>query len=112
MRSDELRDAGSLAGTALDEIAELAQGVHRAVAGRVFGAAGPRAAPVRLLHDGIAAIAYGSTRLGVRYLPPVAGFIAGALRDPAAESAHDLPRGRFTLATISGFRGDRMALRH
>jgi pimeloyl-ACP methyl ester carboxylesterase len=111
MRSDELRDAGSLAGTALDEIAELAQGVHRAVASRVFGATGRQAQPVRLLHDAIAAIAYGSTRLGLKYLPPAAGFAAGALRDPAAESAHDVPRSRFLLGAISGFWGDRMAQR-
>ena len=111
MRADELRDTGSLAGTALDEIAELAQGVHEAVAGRVFGAAGDAAAPVRWLHDGIARLAYGSTRLGVRYLPPVAGLVAAALRNPAAESAHDAPRGRFVLGAISGFQGDRMAQR-
>ena len=109
MRADELRDAGALAGTALAEIAELAQGVHRAVAGRLFGLAGPVAEPVRLVHDGISAVAYGSTRLGVRYLPPVAGLLAGALHDPAAESAHDQRRGRFVLGALNGFWGDRLA---
>jgi hypothetical protein len=109
MRSDELRDAGSLAGTALDEIAELAQGVHSAVAARVFALAGGPAQPVRLLHDGIAALAYRSTRLGMKYLPPAASLLASALRDPAAQSAHDVPRGRFVLGAVSGFWGDRMA---
>ena len=109
MRSDELRDAGSLAGTALGEIAELAQGVHHAVAQRVFAFGGRRVEPVRLLHDGIAAVAYSSTRFGVRYLPPAASAVAAMVRDPAAESAHDVQRGRFVLGAMSGFWGDRMA---
>jgi pimeloyl-ACP methyl ester carboxylesterase len=111
MRSDELRDAGSLTGTALDEVAEVAQGVHRAVAARLFVLAGKPGVPIRHMHDGIAAIAYGSTRVGMRYLPPVTGFVAGAFRDPAAESAHDERRGRFVLGAINGFWGDRMAER-
>lgn len=111
MRSDELRDAGSLAGTALDEIAELAHGVHGAVARRVFRLIGPVAAPVRLMHDGIAAIAYGSTRLGVRYLPALGGRVAGTVHGPSAESAHDVPGGRVVIGAISGFCGDRMAER-
>jgi pimeloyl-ACP methyl ester carboxylesterase len=82
--------------------------VHRAVAGRLFGLAGKRADPVRLVHDGIAAIAYGSTKLGVKYLPPAAGLVAATLREPTAESAHDVPRGRFVLGAISGFWGDRI----
>ncbi len=109
MRSDELRDAGSLAGTALGEIAEVAQGVHHAVATRLFSLAGKPAEPIRMLHDGIATVAHGSTRLVARYLPPAAGLVAGAFRDPAAESAHDVPRGRFILGAINGFLGDRIA---
>ena len=109
MRADELRDAGALAGTVLGEIAELAQGVHQAVAARLFGLTGAAAEPIRLLHDRIAALAYGSAKLGAQHLPPVAGVVAGAVRDPAAESAHDLPRARFVLGAISGFLGDRMA---
>ena len=109
MRADEMRDAGSLAGTALSELAELAQGVHTAVAARLFGLGGDAIAPVRLMHDGIAKLAYGSTRLGVKYLPPAAGLLAAALQDPSAESTHDVQRGRFVLGAISGFLGDRMA---
>jgi pimeloyl-ACP methyl ester carboxylesterase len=108
MRADELRDAGALAGTALTEIADLAQGVHRAVAGRLFGLAGAPVEPIRRVHDGIAAIAYGSTRAGMKYLPPAAGFVAAALTEPSADSAHDRPRGRFVLGAISGFWGDRI----
>jgi hypothetical protein len=109
MRADEIRDVGSLAGSALGEITELAHDVHHAVAGRLFGLAGKHAEPIRLLHDGIAAIAYGSTRLGVKYLPPAAGLLASTMPDPAAGSAHDVPRGRYVIGAISGFWGDRIA---
>ena len=40
MRSDEIRDAGALTGTALGELAQLARGVHTALADRLFGLAG------------------------------------------------------------------------
>jgi hypothetical protein len=108
-----MRDTGSLAGTALNEFTELAQGVHRAAAQRLFGAAervtGNGARPVRLLHDSIAAVAYGSTRLGVTYLPTALGYVAAAFADPSAPSAHDSPRGRFVLGAVGGWAGDRVA---
>jgi hypothetical protein len=109
MRADELKDTGTLAGTALGELAELAQGVHLAVAERLFTLAGKPGRPIRLMHDGITALAYGSTKLGLKYLPPAAGLIAAAVHDPASESAHDVARGRFVLGAVSGFFGDRMA---
>lgn len=112
MKSDEIRDAGALAGTALSEFAEIAQDTHRALAGRLFGLLGPYAAPVRALHDGISTVAYTSTRLGVRYLPAAAGLVGATVHDPKAESAHDEPRGRFVLGAVSGFWGDRVAREH
>lgn len=109
MRADEMRDAGSLTGSALDELADVVRDMHRAVAGRLFGLAGKPAEPIKALHDGIAALAYSGTKLGVRYLPPAVGLVAGAFQDPTAGSAHDDPRGRFVLGAISGFWGDRLA---
>lgn len=109
MRSDEVRDTGALLGTALGELAELTRDVHRAVAGRVFGLLGETAAPARVLHDGVATIAYASVRAGVGLLPPALGLAAAQLTDPAAPSAHDVPRGRFTLNALNGFWGDRLA---
>jgi pimeloyl-ACP methyl ester carboxylesterase len=111
VRPDELRDAGLLAGETLGEIAGVAQDVHRAVAGRLFKLAGAPAEPIRLMHDGIAAIAYGSTKLGVKYLPPIAGFIGAAVRDPAAPSAHEGARSRVVLGAINGLLGDQIAER-
>lgn len=109
MRSDELRDAGSLTGTALGDLAEVVRDVHKAVATRLFALAGRPAKPIKAMHDGIAAMAYGCATLGLKYLPPAAGLVAGTLQDPAAESAHDTPRGRFVLGALNGFWGDHVA---
>ena len=55
MQADELRDTGALLGTALGEFTELARDVHRAGPPAVRRWPGNAAAPVRVLHDGIAA---------------------------------------------------------
>lgn len=112
MRPDEIRDTGALTGAALGELTEVVRDVHRALAGRLSGLAGESAGPVRLMHDGIAAIAYGSTRVGVTVLPAAAGLVAGTLHDPEAESAHDSRRGRAVLGAVNGLWGDRVADRH
>ena len=108
MRADGVRDTGALLGRAASDVAELARGVHRGVAGRVFGLLGAPARPVQLLHDGICAIAYSATRIGTSIVPALVGTAAAAVHDRAATSAHD-SAGRFTLAAVSGLIGDRLA---
>jgi len=109
MRGDEVRDTGALLGTALAELTEVARDVHRSVAERIFGLLGAPGARVRVAHDTIARVAFGSTRLGVRVLPAAVGAVAGALGNPAAGSALDATRGRFALGALNGFWGDRLA---
>lgn len=109
MRADEARDAGGLLGNALGEVAEVARDVHRAVAKRLFDLAGAPATPVKVMHDGISALAYGSTWLGVRFIPAALGLAAEAAMNPAAPSLYDDPRGRFALGALNGFWGDRLA---
>ena len=109
MQRDEMRDGGALLGQALGEIAEVARDVHRGIADRLFGLAGRPALPAKLLHDGIAGIAYGSTRLGVRLLPAAAGGAGAAVAEPSTASLHDDPRGHFFLNALNGFWGDRLA---
>ena len=109
MRPAEMRDAGTLTGVALGEVADIVRDVHRAVAGRVFGLLGTAAAPVRLMHDGIAAIAHTSTRVGVRALPAVAGATVAEFAPPSVDSVHATPRGHFLLNVLNGFWGDRLA---
>lgn len=104
-----MRDTGRLAGTTFDEIATTVRDTHKAIATRLFGLAGRPGEAIKLAHDGIAAIAYESTRFGVHYGPRAVGLVAGALQDPAAESLHDSPRGRFAAGAAGGVVGDRMA---
>jgi pimeloyl-ACP methyl ester carboxylesterase len=111
VRPSELQDAGGLTATVLDELAVTTRDVHRAVAGRVFGLLDRGhvpVAPVRLLHDGIAALSYGAVRLGVTAVPPAAGFVTGALRGDD-RTVHDSRAGRFALGALNGLFGDRMA---
>ncbi|MEO6885911.1 MAG: alpha/beta hydrolase [Jatrophihabitantaceae bacterium] len=109
MQHDEVRDAGALLGTALDEVAVVVRDVHQAVAKRIFGLLGPRTAPVRALHDGISNVVYASTRFGVRAAPAVVGATAAELRAPASASVHGTPRGHFVVNVLNGFWGDRLA---
>jgi len=109
MRAGEVRDTSGLLGRAASEVTELAHGVHRGVAGRVFGLLGAPARPVQLLHDGICTIAYSATRIGTSIVPALVGTAAAAVHDRAAPSAHDSPGGRLTLAAVSGLIGDQLA---
>ncbi len=109
MRADEVRDTGALLGRAGSDVTELARGIHRGVAGRVFGLLGAPARPVQLLHDGICTIAYSATRIGTSIVPALVGTVAAAVHDRAAPSAHDSPGGRLTLAAVSGLIGDQLA---
>ena len=109
MRAGEVRDTSGLLGRAASEVTELAHGVHRGVAGRVFGLLGAPARPVQLLHDGICTVAYSATRIGTSIVPALVGTAAAAVHDRAAPSAHDSPGGRLTLAAVSGLIGDQLA---
>src|SRR4051812_44299499 len=53
MRGTEVEALGAIGGGALARFGTVARGVHRAVAGRTFGALGVLGAPVRVMHDGI-----------------------------------------------------------
>ena len=110
MRSDEIRDSGVLAGRTLSEFTEAARATHTAVAGRIFGLLGTVGRPAKVLHDGIATVAYTSTRLGVTYAPQAAGLVATALGKASDESVHDRPRGRMVLGALNGVLGDQIAV--
>jgi hypothetical protein len=114
MKPGEYQDAGGVAATVLDELTVTTRDVHRAVANRVFGLLGRTRIPVtpmRLAHDGIAALSYGSVRLGITGVAPLAGFVAGAVRGDSV-TVHDSRVGRFTLGALNGAFGDRLAVEH
>ncbi|MGH8860224.1 MAG: esterase/lipase family protein, partial [Jatrophihabitantaceae bacterium] len=96
-------------GTALDEVAEVARDVHRAIAGRIFGLAGPLARPVQLMHDAIAATAYAAGGLAARTVPAVVGAVAAETGKAGVDAYGDTPRGHFALSALNGFWGDRLA---
>jgi hypothetical protein len=83
--------------------------VHVAASQRIFSTLGPIGTPVRLMHDGISAAAYGSVDTALRTVPRVAGAAAGRAVPPGAERMADSPIGGMALAALNGFWGDALA---
>jgi hypothetical protein len=111
VRAAELRAIGDLGGDAAAGIAELARGVHEAVADRVFGALGPPAAPVRAWHDTIATTSYRGARVLAGSVVR-GGAVAGGLAvDDDAPSVSESGGGRALVAALNGAWGDRLAAR-
>ena len=73
MTPAELRAASRLGGYAVAGLTSRIEQVHRAVAGRVFGQLPVAGAPVRVIHDTIAAGVY----LTIRGSGMVAGVVSG-----------------------------------
>ncbi len=114
MRPAELLDAGRLTGRTLADVGAIARGVHRATADRVFDALGPAAAPVRVAHDGISALAHGGTNLGLLAVPTLAGAVGAGVQAVrgGGSAAYDSPGGRFALSAVAGVFGDTVARDH
>ncbi|MHA3703068.1 esterase/lipase family protein [Jatrophihabitans sp. YIM 134969] len=114
MRPVEVFDAGRLTGRTLADVGRIARGVHRATSDRVFDALGPVAAPVRVLHDGISAVAYGATSVGLTAVPALAGVVGAGVQAArgGGTPAYDSPGGRFTLSAVSGILGDTIEQDH
>jgi len=111
VRAAELRAFGDLGGDAAAWIADLARGVHEAVADRVFGALGPSAAPVRAAHDTIAAASYAGARMLAGSLVR-GGALAGSLRLADDDrSIIESGRGRALVSALNGAWGDRLSER-
>src|SRR4051794_22378389 len=112
MRSGEIKAIGQLAGDAIARPGVLARDVHRAVAGRTFGALGILGAPVRVAHDAIAGAAYASIRRGLG-APPRAGAARIGRRIPAdAAPLSATLRGSLALGALNGAFGDALARDH
>ncbi len=97
-----------MAGDAAAGIATQAREVHESIAGRVFGALGPPAAPAREIHDRVSAGAYAAARTLTGALVR-GGTAAASLARPAdAPSLHEAPRGNLVVGAINGMWGDRL----
>src|SRR4051812_19681758 len=112
MRDGELRALGRLAGQAFARPARVAKEVHGAVAGRTFGALGALGAPVRVMHDGISAVAYRSVGAALR--TPIAAGAGSLARVAGREAAAlaDSPAGALALGALNGAFGDTLAREH
>ncbi len=108
MRPDELRALGGLAGEAAAGIAAQARQVHEGIAARVFGALGPTAAPVRVVHDRISAGAYAAASALTGAVVKGGAAVASLARADDAPSLRDVPRGRLAVGAINGMWGDRL----
>jgi pimeloyl-ACP methyl ester carboxylesterase len=98
----------ALSGFVLNAAATLTtpiQDTHKAIADRVFRSIGPASAPVQVVHDSVAAVAYGSVRTGFRAAAGGVRLLPSTAADPEAQS--DLALA--AQAAANGFFGDRMA---
>lgn len=89
------------------DVLDCVEGVHRAVAGRSFRAVGPLAAPVRLLHDGIAAGTYRAVGTAMRAAGGAATLTADLLAGDAGMLS-SRPASASMLAYLNGLSGDRL----
>lgn len=109
----EVGSAARLTGDLLDWVAHTVEGVHTAVARRTFRVVGPPAVPVRVVHDTVTTVLYGSVRGGIRGATRAAGAIAD--RHPATAGGTQItahPVADRTLAAITGIFGDTVAEHH
>jgi pimeloyl-ACP methyl ester carboxylesterase len=111
VRPEEVRDVGVVAGEGFGGVVGGIGGTHGAIAERVFQAVGPAAGSVKLIHDQVAALAYGATS-GVGRVALRAGALGASLaRRVDAPSLDEAPAGRIAVGALSGMYGDRLAER-
>ena len=108
MRSSEMVGLGRLAGDGLGRSGAAIGEVHRAIAGRVFGALGVLGLPVRFVHDGIVTVAYGGVRGAMRLIPRAAVAPVARALPPTARAMADSPAGSLALGALNGVLGDRL----
>ena len=97
-----MTEAEALKQLAAREISALPRGIgdiHLSISGRVFGALGPSAAPVRVLHDSIARGVYAGVSAGLR---------ATSLVPVPDRELSETPRGAMALGALNGLLGDKL----
>jgi len=112
MRRDEVRAVGAVAGDVVSGGAARVEELHRAIARRAFGAAGPGAIPARVTHDVIAGGVYATVRLVSVVAGRLGGMAVAATRPADASGITASPRGSALLGALNGAFGDTLHLRH
>src|SRR5918912_598365 len=101
MRPEEIAAFGELAAEVAAGTANRLLEVHAGISGRIFKLVGPSALGVRIVHDGIAGLAYAGAREATR-ATITAGTLAAKRRQRAdAPSIEDSPAGRRVLAALN-----------
>ena len=107
-----MQAAGTFVGDMLAAAPGLVRDTHRAISGRVFGALGETATPVRVAHDGIAGAVYASVRLVSRATPRLAVRAVEGVQLVGAPPLTSSRLGRMAHGAVNGMWGDMLAERH
>ncbi len=111
MRRKDVEAVGALAGDALAAGGRLVKDMHEGIAGRPFKVLGPMAAPVRVIHDGVAKAVYGGVEGSLRGAAARGAQVA-ARRAPAdGPPIGSRPRGSLVLGALNGVYGDYLSAR-
>ena len=95
---------------AFDELGRAVGGIagmHRAIAGRAFGASGPGATPARVIHDAISGGVYAAVRASAR-LAGQGAALAVSAAGAGRPSSRPRRRGASALAVVNGLIGDQL----
>jgi len=109
---NEVRSLGRAAGDVLADTVGIVEGVHRAIARRSFGAVGPTARPVEMIHDGIAKVVYRTVRVAHVAAPRATSAVVARYIPADARSLSDARAGRLLLGAVNGLWGDTLTRRH
>lgn len=101
-RRREYHEAADLSSELLDELTGLVEGVHTAIADRVFRYVGPPARPVKAVHSAIAVGVYSAIRTGAAGVATLAG--AAFARRPAPPLS-TTRTGGIVLGAVNGVLG-------
>ncbi len=107
MNAQEMAATIRLGGHIFAGVSSRVEGVHRAVAGRAFGATGATGPAGRTIHDHIAGAVYSGLRIGGLTAGAVAGDVVSRVL-PSSGPAGGIPLGNQALAALNGFAGHRL----
>jgi pimeloyl-ACP methyl ester carboxylesterase len=108
VRAEEIEAVGELLGDGSDATASIVEETHAAIAARTFGALGPAAEPVRVIHDGISKAVYAGVRGSLRAAAKHGSTLLAARADPAAEPLAAKPAGALAIGALNGLYGDHL----
>jgi pimeloyl-ACP methyl ester carboxylesterase len=107
MNAEEMGATIRLGGHIFAEVSSRVEGVHRAVAGRAFGASGATGVSAKTIHDHIASSVYSGLRIGGLTAGAVGGEVFSRVL-PSSAPAGSTTLGNQALAVLNGLAGHRL----